>query len=130
MGGIAICWSSKRSYILSLNHIIRTVPDFVCKTHVWNEITSIFGNPGTIKITYNAKLQMEILEKIGIQVNGKIWDPRIGHWLIESDYCSVNCPAMNRIFCEWYPSILKAQEQHLNTNIAVYNQLATVPPGI
>ncbi len=33
-------------------------------------------------------MQIEILKCIGIEISGKIWDPRIGHWLIEPDEVS------------------------------------------
>ena len=129
IGGFSISWSSKRSYIIELNHILRQVPEFVAKPCVWTDIATIFENPRTIKITYNSKMQIQILRRIGIDISGKIWDPRLAHWLIGPDIVSQESFDMYHIFRSWCPKVLEAQGRLLDTDVEVHDQLVTIPPG-
>ncbi|ETN98524.1 DNA polymerase I [Reticulomyxa filosa] len=103
---------------------------------VWADIAAglffhLYINPALVKIGYNCKLQLALLNKVGIRVKGQVWDVRIAHWTLTSQYNTTQLPSVDSIFKLWCRdvSLNQMSSDKINHDVSIEDQLRILPTG-
>eukprot|EP01083_Nonionella_stella_P147234 464189_1 len=122
IGGFAISFSSAVSYTIELRHRHRTVQLPISDTIVWAKLEQMFTDESSVKFAFQTKTLLEILWKIGLDLKGHISDPRVAHWLMNSD--DKKSPTMSELHLRYV-----VDPKHENAHLHAHYSQSQVPVG-
>eukprot|EP01083_Nonionella_stella_P229678 812669_1 len=122
IGGFAISFSSAVSYTIELRHRHRTVQLPISDTIVWAKLEQMFTDESSVKFAFQTKTLLEILWKVGFDLKGHISDPRVAHWLMNSD--DKKSPTMSELHLRYV-----VDPKHENAHLHAHYSQSQVPVG-
>ncbi len=75
--GLAFSWEAHKGYYVYINK--------GDEQRVLDMFKPLFSNPKTLKVAQNIKYDMNVLKKYGIEIEGKMFDTMLAHYLLQPD---------------------------------------------
>lgn len=96
--GLGLAWEKSQAAYLPLAHADVAPPEW---EHVRNRLQPAFADPGVVKVAHNAKYDVTVLRRYGLDIAGSVDDTLIMAWLLDSASRSLGLKALAADLLGW-----------------------------